>query len=81
VRQQHHEAGHAQPFALARRDELIDHDLRAVHEIAELRFPQRQRFRIGQRIAVLEAEHRFFGEQRVDDFVMRLAGADVLSGV
>ena len=44
VRQQHHEAGHAQPFALARGDELVDHDLRAVGEIAELRFPERQRF-------------------------------------
>jgi hypothetical protein len=39
VRQQADEAGHAQPFALARRDELVEHDLRAVGEVAELRLP------------------------------------------
>ena len=40
VRQQAHEAGHAQPLALAGRDELIEHDLRAVGEVAELGLPQ-----------------------------------------
>ena len=43
VRQQADEARHAQPLALARRDELVEHHLRAVGEVAELRFPQRQR--------------------------------------
>jgi hypothetical protein len=46
VRQQADEARHAQPLALARRDELVEHHLRAVGEIAELRFPQRQRVRL-----------------------------------
>ncbi len=78
VRQQADEAGHAQPLAFARRDELVDHDLRAVGEIAELRFPQRQRIRLGERIAVFEAEHRLFREHRVDDLVARLAVADVV---
>jgi len=32
------EAGHAQPLALARRDELVEQHLRAVGEVAELRF-------------------------------------------
>jgi hypothetical protein len=43
VRQQQHEAAHALPLLLAGGDELVDDDLRAVGEIAELRFPQRQR--------------------------------------
>ena len=42
VRQQHHEAVGAQPLGLARGDELVDDDLRAVGEIAELGFPQHQ---------------------------------------
>src|SRR5262245_66537606 len=45
VRQQADDAGHAQPFALARGDELVEHDLRAVGEIAELRLPQGERIR------------------------------------
>ena len=67
MRQQADEARHAQPFALARRDELVEHHLRAVGEIAELRLPQRQRVRLGERIAVFEAEHRLFRQHRVDD--------------
>ena len=82
MRQQADEARHAQPLALARRDELVDDDLRAVGEIAELRFPQGQRLRLGQRIAVFEAEHRLFREHRVDDLVARPAPATrLLSGM
>jgi hypothetical protein len=73
VRQQADEARHAQPLALARRDELVEQHLRAVGEVAELGFPQRQRIRLGQRVAVFEAEHRLFRQHRVDDFVARLA--------
>ena len=72
VRQQADEAGHAQPFALARGDELVEHHLRAVGEIAELRLPQRQRVRLGERVAVFEAEHRLFRQHRVDDLEARL---------
>ena len=72
VRQQADEARHAQPLALARRDELVEHHLRAVGEVAELRLPQRQRVRLGQRVAVFEAEHRLFRQHRVDDLVMGL---------
>ena len=60
MRQQHHEAGHAQPFHLARRNELIDNDLRAVREIAELRFPKNQRLRLRKAVAIFEAEHSLF---------------------
>jgi len=46
VRQQADEAGHSQPLAFARRDELVEQHLRAVGEVAELRFPHRQRIRL-----------------------------------
>ena len=65
VRQQHHEPAGAQPLGLARRDELVDDDLRAVAEIAELRLPQHERARVGDRIAIFEAEHAEFGERAV----------------
>src|SRR5579875_8412 len=39
VRQQADEARHAQPFAFPGRDELVEDDLRAVCEVAELRLP------------------------------------------
>ena len=78
VRQQADEARHAQPLALARRDELVEHHLRAVGEVAELRLPQGQRVGLGQGVAVLEAEHRLFREHRVDDLVAGLALADVV---
>ena len=72
VRQQADEPGHAQPFALAGRDELIEYDLRAVGEVAELGLPQRQGVRLGERIAVFETEHRLLGQHRIDDLVARL---------
>ena len=78
MRQQADEARHAQPFALARRDELVEHHLRAIGEIAELRLPQRQRLRLGERIAVFEAEHRLFREHRIDDLETALAVADMV---
>ena len=52
--------------------------LRAVGEVAELRLPQRQRVRLGERIAVFEAEHRLFREHRVDDLVARLLVAEMV---
>ena len=78
VRQQADEARHAQPFAFARRDELVEHHLRAVGEVAELRFPQRQRVGLGQGVAVFETEHRFFRQHRVDDLVAGLPFPDVV---
>ena len=48
-------------------DELVDDDLRAVGEVAELRLPQHQRRRVGQAVAVLEAEHAGLRQRAVDD--------------
>ena len=63
---------------LARRDELVDDDLRAVGEIAELRLPEHERIGLGERVAVLEAEHRLLREHRVDDLEARLVGDEMV---
>ena len=78
VRQQQHESADAAPLHLARSDELVDHDLRAVREVAELRFPDDEPRRVRRRVAVLEAEHRLLGQHRVDDLERRLAVLEVL---
>src|SRR5438067_2014603 len=67
VRQHHHQAGGAAPLDFARGDELVDDDLRAVGEVAELAFPDGQGVRFGGRVAVFEAQHRFFRQHGVDD--------------
>ena len=59
-------------------DELVDHDLGAVDEVAELAFPQGQGVRIGQRVAVFETQHRLFRQGRIDALVQGLAVADVV---
>ncbi len=63
VRQEQHQSAQAIPLGFAGGDELIDDHLRAVGEVAELGFPDRQRVRIGGGITVLECHHRFFGQQ------------------
>ena len=74
VRQQHDEAGHAQPLAFAGGDEIVDDHLRAVGEVAELRLPQHQRVGVGEAEAVFEAEHRRFRQHRIGHLEPRLAG-------
>ena len=39
MRQQADETRHAEPLLFAARDELVEHDLGAVGEVAELRLP------------------------------------------
>ena len=57
VRQQQHQPAGLAPLGFGAGDELVDHDLRAVGEIAELRLPQHQRQRIGHAVAELESHH------------------------
>src|SRR6185312_7461004 len=78
MRQEHHEARHAQPLGLARADELVDDDLRAIGEIAELRFPQHEGVRIGKTVAIFESQHRLLRERAVDDLERRLSGTDMI---
>ena len=66
VRQHQRDAVDAAPLHFARGDELVDHHLGAVDEVAELRFPDHQRVGVVGGVAVLEAQHRFFGQDRVD---------------
>ena len=56
VREQQDQTAHAQPFRLAPAQELVDDHLRAIGEIAELCLPQHQATRIGEAVAVFEAD-------------------------
>ena len=78
VRQKHDEVAGRLPFRLGGGDELVDDDLRAVGEVTELRFPQREHARVGERIAVVEAEHGELGEEGVVDTELRLLRVEVL---
>src|SRR5262245_52249936 len=77
MRQHERQIAQAAPLRFTRADELIDDDLRAVHEIAELRLPDREAVRLRGGEAVLESEHCFFRQQRVDDIEARLARAEI----
>ena len=65
VRQQQSQAGLAQPLGLARADELVDDDLRAVREVAELRLPHHQRVRVLKRVPQLEPQDAKLRERGV----------------
>src|SRR5579864_3049909 len=58
VRQEHHHSGKQSPFVLSGHNKLINDDLCAVGEIAELCFPKHQRVRIVAAEAVFESQHR-----------------------
>ena len=60
MRQKQEQTRHAKPFPLAAGKELIDDHLRAVGEIAELRFPKHESIRFGKAIAIFEPQHGFF---------------------
>jgi hypothetical protein len=66
MRQHQRDAVDAAPLHLARSDELVDHHLRAVGEVAELGFPDHQGVGVVGGVAVFEAQHRFLGQDRVD---------------
>ena len=80
VRQQHHQAARLAPLGFGAGDELVDHDLRAVGEVAELRFPDHQRQRIGHAVAEFEAQHGVFAQRAVVHVEARLVRRDVLHG-
>ncbi len=77
VRQQHHQAREQAPLVLAGAEELVDDHLRAVGEIAELRLPQDERFRVVAAVAVLEREDGRLRERRVVDLARPWSGRDV----
>mmetsp|Transcript_51111 Transcript_51111/g.128237 ORF Transcript_51111/g.128237 Transcript_51111/m.128237 type:complete len:455 (+) Transcript_51111:354-1718(+) len=67
VRQEERERRLAAPLLVAGGQELIDHHLRGVHKIAELRLPQAEALRRFEAHAVLVAEHRQLAERAVHD--------------
>jgi hypothetical protein len=80
VRQEQGEAAGALPLRLTGGDELVDDDLGAVGEVAELRLPDAEHVGVVERVAVVEAEHGGLGEQRVVDAELGLLVGEVLSG-
>ena len=66
VRQQQHEPAQPAPLHFAGSDELVDHHLGTVGEVAELGFPDHQRIRLGGGGAIFERQDGFFGQQRID---------------
>ena len=87
VREQERQARRLAPLRERRRDELVDHDLGPVCEVAVLRLPEDERLGRGGRVAVLETETRILGERRVEHlegrvrFVEMLHRRERLSGV
>src|SRR5206468_2834877 len=78
VREEQHETREALPFLFGADDKLIDDGLRAVPEVAELRFPKNQAVGPVEAVAVFEAEHAGFAERAVDDLDGRLVGRKVV---
>ena len=77
VRQQQDDAGEQVPLGFAGGDELVDDDLRAVGEVAELRLPEDEGLGVVAAVAVLVAEHGGLGEHGVVDLQAGLVGRDV----
>src|SRR6478672_11812641 len=67
VWKQHDKTTRPQPLGLTGGNELVDDRLRAVGEVAELRFPQYQRARVGDRIAIFESKDAKLGQRAVAD--------------
>ena len=78
VRQEQRQPRRLLPLRAARDDELVDHDLRAVDEVAELRLPEDERVRGRDRVAVLEAERRVLRERGVVDLERGVRPGQVL---
>ena len=61
------EARELAPLVLGGHEEVVDDDLGAVHEVAELRLPGDERVGALDRVAVLEAHRGVLAQQRVAD--------------
>src|SRR5205085_7110706 len=63
VRQEERQPRRLPPLREARDEELVDDDLRAVHEVAELGLPEDERLGRRDRVPVLEADGGELGER------------------
>ena len=79
VRQQQHDSRLLTPLGASRGDELIDDRLSTVGEIAELGFPQHQRIRTGNRVAVLKSHRCVLVKRRIEDVEVRLFTSEVVN--
>ena len=77
VGEEHDEAGEEAPLGFAGGEELVDDDLGAVGEVAELGLPEDEGLGVVAGEAVLEAEAGGFGEHGVVDGPAGLVGGDV----
>ena len=75
---EHDDAGEQPPLGFAGGDELVNDDLRAVGEVAELCLPEDEGFGVIAGEAVLKAEDARFREERVVDLEARLRVREVL---
>src|SRR4051794_6050068 len=78
MREQKGQSRRPLPLGFAGGEKLIDDHLCAVCEIAELRFPDHERSRIGEAVAIIESHDGGFGEKTVVDGVATLIGAQVI---
>ena len=65
VGQKQDDAAGALPLGFTGADELVDHNLSAIGEVAELGFPDAEHLGVIKGVAVVEAENRDFGEQGI----------------
>src|SRR6202790_1046519 len=77
VRQEQYDAGGQIPFVFTGADELVDDHLRAVGEIAELRLPQNERFRIVAAEPILETDAASLREGGIVNLAKRLLARQV----
>jgi hypothetical protein len=68
VRQQKYERRRERPLGSARGDELVEHHLRAVDEVAVLRLPNHESAGFLHVVAELKADDRVFAQRTVVDF-------------
>src|SRR5258708_7074884 len=80
VRQQQNQAARLAPLGLGGGNELVDHDLSAVDEIAKLRLPHHERQRVCNAVTKLEAHHGVLAQQTIEDIEARLLRRDVPHG-
>ena len=78
VRQHEDDAVEPPPLHFAACNELVDHHLRAVGEVAKLRLPNHQRTRRIGSVTIFKTQHRFFRKDGVDHGKGGLIRLDVL---
>src|SRR5690606_11700051 len=70
----------AAPLGFARRNELVDDNLCAIDEIAELGFPDGKRVGFCCSVTIFKRQDRLFGQYRVDNGKRRLLFGHILQG-